>query len=90
MPKFINVPFLILTLSLILGIFLGYYNSIDLTSILTIQVAAIVGLISSWWYAKKMFRKSYAFSMLTIVTFIIFGITLVQIHHPKNKTTQPA
>ena len=84
MFKLLNVPFLILTFSLILGILFGYYIPVDPASIITAQIITIIGLLGTWWYAKKIFRKAYGFSILTIITFIVFGITLVQIHHPKN------
>ncbi|WP_299432753.1 ComEC/Rec2 family competence protein [uncultured Aquimarina sp.] len=84
MHKLLNIPFLILTFSLIVGIVIGYYISIDLKIVLIAQGIAISGLISTWWYAKKMFRSAIGFSALTLIVFILLGITLVQIHHPKN------
>ena len=84
MYKLLNIPFLILAFSLIIGIAFGYYIPIDLKHILIALGVVITGLLSSWWYAKKMFRSAIGFSSLTLITFILLGITLVQIHHPKN------
>ncbi|MGY3791585.1 ComEC/Rec2 family competence protein [Aquimarina sp. 433] len=84
MKKLLNVPFVILTISLVLGIILGYYISISLRLVIILQTASITGLVISWWYANKIFRSTIHFSGLVIITFFFFGITLVELYHPKN------
>ncbi|WP_298541792.1 ComEC/Rec2 family competence protein [uncultured Aquimarina sp.] len=84
MHRLLNIPFLILTFSLIIGIVFGYYTSVSLRLVLIYETITIVGLSISWWYTKKPFRSSHVFSVFVIITFIFFGIILVQIHHPKN------
>ncbi|WP_299258301.1 ComEC/Rec2 family competence protein [uncultured Aquimarina sp.] len=86
MHKLLNIPFLILTFSLIIGIVFGYYTSINLSLAIISQTIIVIGLAISWWHAKKTFRSSYTFSVFVIITFIFFGIILVQIHHPKNSS----
>ncbi len=82
--KLFNVPFFILTISVTIGILLGYYIPLDLNLILSIVCILIICLYVSWWYAKRMFNKSYSFSILTILVFIHLGIGLVTIYNPKN------
>ncbi|AXT51533.1 ComEC family competence protein [Aquimarina sp. BL5] len=84
MHKLLNIPFLILTFSLIIGIVFGYYTSVNIRSVSMYLTISFIGLAISWWYAKKPFHSSNAFSVFVIITFIFFGIILVQIHHPKN------
>ncbi|MDH7445483.1 ComEC/Rec2 family competence protein [Aquimarina sp. 2201CG14-23] len=84
MYKLLNIPFLTLTFSLITGIIFGYYKSTDIDTTFQTQTIAILSLILSWWYVKKIFRNTYIFSILVIVTFFFFGVTLVQTHNPKN------
>ncbi len=48
--------------------------------------ASMFGLAGSWWYANKIYKSSIGFSALVLLTFLFFGITLVQIHHPKNNS----
>lgn len=84
MKKLLNVPFVILTISLVLGIIFGYYISISLRIAIILQTASITGLAISWWYANKIFRSTIHFSGLVIITFFFFGITLVELYHPKN------
>ena len=84
MHKLLNVPFLILTTSLIIGIVIGYYIPIQLHIILILQAIALIGLTAYWWYSKKIFRKTNGFSIMVVLCFIVFGNTLVQIHNPKN------
>ncbi|WP_027393910.1 ComEC/Rec2 family competence protein [Aquimarina latercula] len=86
MYKLRNIPFLFLTLSLITGIIIGQYTTIGLRFILICQIIAILGLLSSWWYAKKIFRSSISFSFLVVITFTMFGITMVKINNPKNNS----
>nr|WP_246615940.1 ComEC/Rec2 family competence protein [Aquimarina litoralis] len=80
----LNVPFVILTFSLCIGIIIGYYIPIPLKLAIVFQVSCIIGLSISWLYAKKVFSNTAHFSGVTILTFIVFGITLVQVYHPKN------
>ncbi|GAA0716741.1 ComEC/Rec2 family competence protein [Aquimarina litoralis] len=84
MKKLLNVPFVILTISLVLGIILGYYISISLRIAIILQTASITGLTISWWYANRIFRSTIHFSGLVIITFFFFGTTLVELYHPKN------
>ncbi|SEL23525.1 competence protein ComEC [Aquimarina amphilecti] len=86
MHKLLNIPFLVLTLSLITGIIIGYYSEIELKLVLTYQIIAITGLLVSWWYAKKIFKSTVGFSVLVIMTFTFFGITIVKINNPKHNS----
>ncbi len=85
--KLINIPFIGISLLTVLGILLGYHTPIDTKHILWAFFALISLVIYSWWHSKSMFRKGYAFSFLVILTFIVFGITLVKIHNPKQYQT---
>ncbi len=85
--KFLNIPFLILTISIVIGILIGYYSNISLHLILVSLLISILGLTITWYRSKKMFRKGFSFSFLMIIVFILFGVTLVQIHNPKNHTS---
>jgi len=83
--KLLNIPFLILTISTIIGIVIGHFAPIPLNVVLVLQAISLIMLISLWFFTKKLFRKTYGFSIVVIIFFIIFGTTLVQIHNPKNK-----
>ncbi len=85
--KLINIPFVVITISTVLGIFLGCHLMID-------SEIAILGLFTSicalwffWHKANVIFSKSYSFSFLMIVVFVVFGITLVKIHDSKERST---
>ncbi len=82
--KLLNVPFVIITISTIVGIVLGYYITIDVKTVLMILSIFICLLAISWQRSKKMFSKATSFTFLMIVVFIILGTTLVKIHHPEN------
>ncbi len=82
--KPINTPFVILTFSTLIGIIIGYYIFLELTFLLLISSISLGCLCISWLMARKLFRKSFLFSILTIVTFLLFGITLIKVHNPKN------
>ncbi|MFD2563974.1 ComEC/Rec2 family competence protein [Aquimarina rubra] len=84
MNKLLNIPFFILTFSLIIGITIGYYIDINLMCIIIFLTAAIIGLATSWWYSKKIFHSAIWFSVLVIINFTFLGITLVTIHSPQN------
>lgn len=84
MNKLLNIPFILLTFSFIIGILCGHYVPTDITVSFICITLSLIGLLGSWWYTKKLFKKSYSFSVFVIITFVIFGSTLVQIHHPKN------
>ncbi|WP_405208389.1 ComEC/Rec2 family competence protein [Aquimarina sp. LLG6339-5] len=86
MYKLRNIPFLVLTLSLITGIIIGHYITIGLRLTLICQIITILGLLSSWWYSTKIFRSSISFSFLVVIAFTIFGVTIVKINNPKNNS----
>ncbi len=85
--KLLNVPFLILTISIVIGILIGYYFNISPHIIFILLFISMTGLAISWYRSKKIFRKGYSFSCLMVIVFILFGLTLVQIHNPKNYTS---
>ncbi len=85
--RLLNIPFVILTFSTLLGILLGYYVIIETTTAIAGFLLSICFLGISWQYSKKMYAKKTAFTFIMITVFIFFGINLVNVHHPKN---QPA
>ncbi|MBQ0736251.1 ComEC/Rec2 family competence protein [Aquimarina celericrescens] len=82
--KLLNVPFIIITLSTITGIILGYYTTFSLETSLIIFIISIGLLLFTWHHSKKIFNESYTFTFSAIAAFILFGTVLVQIHNPKN------
>ncbi len=85
--RFLHTPFIILTLSTIIGIILGLYITIDVTSALFSFLAAIIILAVSWQRSKKIYNSGWSFSLMMILTFVIFGIVLVRIHDPKHNSS---
>ena len=81
--KLVNIPFIIITISLLFGILIGYHLDINSTLVLFFLAVSLTCLIISWFTTKKMFRKRSLFSSFTISTFLLFGITLIKIHNPK-------
>ncbi len=86
MPKtrFLNVPFIIITLSTILGISIRYFVQLNVEIVFIGFSVSMGALIFFWQRSKKMFAKSHSFTIATILFFIIFGITLVNVHNPRN------
>ncbi|WP_378181464.1 ComEC/Rec2 family competence protein [Aquimarina sp. SS2-1] len=84
MHKLLNIPFLILTFSLVIGIVFGHNISINLNLIIILQIIAIIGLASCWWYAKKIFHSATGFTILVFINFTFSGIILVNIHSPEH------
>ncbi len=82
--RLLNIPFVIITLFTLVGVTLGYYLSVNITTVLPSFFASIVLLGISWQRSKKMFKKGLAFTCAMIIVFIIFGIALVSTHNPKN------
>ena len=85
--KLINIPFLIITASLILGIIAGYYIEIIRPISFILLFISTLGLGISWFRAKKVFRSSAPFSILSVITFMSIGITLVHINDPLHRET---
>ncbi|MEW7288979.1 ComEC/Rec2 family competence protein [Aquimarina sp. 2304DJ70-9] len=82
--RLLNIPFVIITFSTISGIILGYYLSIKITTVLLSFFVSIIVLGISWHRSKKMFSRAIDFVPATIIVFIVFGTTLVNIYNPKN------
>ncbi len=82
--KLLNVPFVIITLATLIGIVLGYFLQPDTKIIIIGFLVSIVILIITWQRSKKMFAKSYPFTIATLVFFVLFGIILVSVYNPKN------
>ncbi|MBQ4818796.1 ComEC/Rec2 family competence protein [Aquimarina sp. MMG016] len=82
--RLLNIPFLIIVASTLLGILLGYYFPTEIYILFISFFSAIILLSILWYRSKKIFRKGFSFSMATILIFITFGAILVQIHNPKN------
>ncbi len=82
--KLLNVPFAIITFSSLVGVLLGYYLNVDIITLLLCFFASICLLGISWKQSKKIFAKTFHFTLLMIVVFILFGTVLVKIHHPRN------
>ncbi len=85
--KLLNVPFIIITFSIIIGILIGYYVFIDITTALVSLLISISFLWVLWRQSRKMFAQLYPFTIGAILVFIVFGIVLVKIHHPKSYST---
>ncbi|MDY8137626.1 ComEC/Rec2 family competence protein [Aquimarina sp. 2201CG5-10] len=83
--KKINIPFLIITISTFLGILTGYYWFQNIQSKLIILSISIIVLVFALLRSGRIFSKSYFFTFTTIIVFILFGTTLVDLHNPKNK-----
>ncbi|AXT61301.1 ComEC family competence protein [Aquimarina sp. AD10] len=84
--RLINVPFVIITCATLLGIVVGHYCSITLSSSILLFSISILVLTVVWWRSKKIFSKGYYFGFLTTLIFIFFGIALIKIHDPKNNS----
>ncbi|MBP2832588.1 ComEC family competence protein [Aquimarina sp. U1-2] len=82
--KLLNVPFLVLTLSTVLGVIIGWYDLLSYPISLTLFIVLVAILSLTWYHSKKIDSRSHSFTIFTILTFIAFGVVLVQIHHPKN------
>ncbi|WP_106791892.1 ComEC/Rec2 family competence protein [Aquimarina sp. Aq78] len=82
--KLINIPFIVITISTLLGILIGYHLTIVPKIVILTFLISICILGVSWKQSKKMFNKGYSFVVIMIIVFIIFGIALVKIHNPKN------
>ncbi len=82
--KLSHHPFLILSTSLVIGILLGHHLTWSFSSLIIAQGVCIAGLIISWKYARKIFRRSYGFTLFVILTFIAFGVIRTQMQLPKN------
>ncbi|WP_108868101.1 ComEC/Rec2 family competence protein [Aquimarina aquimarini] len=84
--KLLNIPFIFITISTGVGILLGYYYvDIAINALLPIFFISTCILSGTWQQSKKMFSKGHFFTFSMILFFIIFGITLVKIHNPKNQ-----
>ncbi|WP_103864018.1 ComEC/Rec2 family competence protein [Aquimarina sp. I32.4] len=84
--KLLNIPFIFITISTGVGILLGYYYvDIAINALLLIFFISTCILSGTWQQSKKMFSKGHFFTFSMILFFIIFGITLVKIHNPKNQ-----
>ncbi len=84
--KLINVPFVLITLSTILGIILGYFFLFDRKVVLIVFSIFTLILSINWFQSKKIFAKTLSFTVCTILFFMVFGITLMHIHNPKNNS----
>lgn len=82
--KLINIPFIVITISTLLGILIGYHLTIVPKIVVLTFLISICILGVSWKQSKKIFSKGYSFVIIMVVVFIIFGIALVKIHNPKN------
>ncbi|WP_074409536.1 MULTISPECIES: ComEC/Rec2 family competence protein [Aquimarina] len=82
--KLINIPFIVITISTLLGILIGYHLTIVPKIVVLSFSISICILGVSWKRSKRMFSKGHSFVIITAIVFIIFGIALVKIHNPKN------
>lgn len=82
--KLINIPFIVITISTLLGILVGYHLTIVPEIVVLSFSVSIYVLGISWKRSKKIFSKGHSFIIIMIIVFIIFGIALVKIHNPKN------
>ncbi len=85
-PKSINTPFLIITISLIVGIVTGHYFCIAVIPALIALCISIAMLTLFWWKSKKPFKQGWEFVASAIVMFVVFGITLVNLHNPLHRS----
>ncbi len=79
----INIPVLIITLSSILGVLLGYYFKLNLDFLLVSIFISILNLAIQLLHARKMFNKGLFFGISTVIVFVIFGAVIYNIHNPK-------
>ncbi len=82
--KFLNIPFIVITISTILGILLGSSLEIKVSTTLIGLFSSICALFIIWKMVDKPFSKTYIFTVAAIISFILFGLTLTKVHHPKN------
>ncbi|WP_025741349.1 ComEC/Rec2 family competence protein [Aquimarina pacifica] len=82
--KLLNIPFIIITISTVIGISIEKFLSINIQTILFIFTVQVGLLGLSWYYEKKTSSKGSFFTIVMIAFFITFGITLVKIHNPKS------
>ena len=84
-PKSINTPFLIITISLIVGIVIGHYFCIAVIQALIALCISIAMLTLFWWKSQKPFKRGWGFVASAIMMFVVFGITLVNLHNPLHR-----
>jgi competence protein ComEC len=82
--KLLNIPFITITVSTLLGILTGYHTTIATKTVMLSFFISICLLGVAWIRSKKMFDKGYFFVVIMVIVFIIFGMSLVKIHNPKN------
>lgn len=82
--RLVNIPFVIITISTILGVILGYCIHLDTLIMLVCFGFLVVVLGIVWKRSKKIFYNGYSFQWIMVLVFITFGVVLVHIHDPKN------
>ncbi|WP_226294223.1 ComEC/Rec2 family competence protein [Aquimarina algicola] len=82
--RFINTPFLIITISTILGICIGNYCSLSYKIVFLGFFCCICILFMLKRYAYRNFNKGYVFAIFVVPSFVIFGLILTHIHDARN------
>ncbi len=82
--RFLNLPFILITICTVLGILIGNYITLESTFTLFLFFIACCLLTIVWKVTQKPFARTYLFTITTGITFVLFGIALVEIHNPTN------
>ena len=85
--KLLNVPFVIITICTLIGISIGYYVDINPNILLGSFFLSVLLLSIIWFRSKRLFNQSVLFGIFMVLSFILFGVVLLQIHNPKNYPT---
>ncbi|MCK8522575.1 ComEC family competence protein [Aquimarina sp. D1M17] len=80
--KFINVPFIIITLCTVIGICISDYFLVDRYALLGGLLCSICVLGFFLRRANQIFNKSIGFTISMIIVFLLFGVTLTKVHDP--------
>lgn len=83
--KLLNIPFLLLTIAFISGIYIGYSIEIPLKILIVAVIILCMSFGVYWWFDKRLNSNSLIFSVSFFIMFTLFGVTIVQHNTPENR-----
>ncbi|GGD16050.1 ComEC/Rec2 family competence protein [Hyunsoonleella pacifica] len=84
--KLLNFTVIKLTVFLIIGILLGYYISVELSTSIVFTVLVLGLLTASYFIQNKKLTKTVWFGIMVFIAMICVGILTVNLHNQKNFT----
>ncbi len=84
--KGLNYTILILTLSLILGILVEPLINFSISILIAIFAICLLTLAAIHFFFQIKRKKTFAFTFIVILSFILIGILNVKLHDPREKT----